>query len=72
MKVSSKYSIKFPTGHTIIMTLKSIHFAAANHKVKYVFVDDSGTVVKFTRGVCKKVVIQEHFPFTVGVDDLYH
>lgn len=71
MKVSSKYSIKFPFGETVVMTLKSIHFATASHKVKYVFVDDSGTIVKLTRGVCKRVIIQEHFPITVS-DDLYH
>lgn len=70
MKVSSKYSIKFPFGETVVMTLKSIHFAVASHTVKYVFMDDSGTIVKLTRGVCKRVVIKEYFPFTV-YDELY-
>jgi hypothetical protein len=71
MKVSSKYTIKFPFGQTIVMTLKSIHFAVASHTVKYVFVDDSGTIVKLTRGVCKRVVIKEYFQNEINDDELY-
>jgi len=72
MKVSSKYSIKFPMGQTLVMTLKSIHFATASHTVKYVFMDDSGSKIHLTKGVCKRVVIKEYLPISIYEDDLYH
>lgn len=72
MKVESKYSIKFPMGATVVMTLKSIHSAKVPHDVRYIFKDDYGTTVKLTKGVCNRVVIKKYLETLIYGDDLYY
>jgi len=72
LKVDSKYSIKFPFGSTVIMTLKSIHAAKVPHDVKYIFKDNSGTTIKLTNGVCNRVIIKKYLDTLIYGDDLYY
>jgi hypothetical protein len=72
MKVESKYSIKFPFGSTVVMTLKSIHPATVPHDVKYIFKDGSGTTIKLTKGVCNRVIIRKYLETLIYEDDLYY
>jgi hypothetical protein len=72
LKVDSKYSIKFPFGPTVVMTLKSIHAATEDHIVKYIFTDNSGTTIKLTKGVCNRVIIRKYLQPLIYEDDLYY
>ena len=60
LNVLFKYSIKFPEGSTIIMTLKSIHETKSPYDIKYIFIDKDGIKVKLTEGVCKRLKIREY------------
>jgi hypothetical protein len=60
LKVDSRYSIKFPMGTTVIMTLKSIHVATVPQDVKYIFKDNNGSIIKLTKGVCNRIVIKKY------------
>jgi len=72
LKVNSKYSVKFPFGSTVVMTLKSIHHAKENHNIKYIFKDDSGTTIKLTKGVCNRVIIRKYLQPVIYEDELYY
>ena len=62
LKVPYKYSITFPNGRAVVMTLKSIHESRTPYCVKYIFIDNSDTVIKFTERVCERLRIKEYSP----------
>jgi len=66
--VGSTYSIKFMMGSIVVMTLKSIQEATKSYDVKYIFIDESGSKVNLTKGVCKRIRIIMRIPN----DDLYY
>jgi len=72
LKVNSRYSIKFPFGSTVIMTLKSIHLAKEDHNIKYMFTDNSGSKIKLTKGVCNRVIIRKYLQPMIYDDELYY
>lgn len=55
-------------GSIVVMTLKSIHEATKSYDVKYIFIDESGSKVNLTKGVCKRIRIIMRIPN----DDLYY
>lgn len=72
LNIGHRYTIKFPFGATVVMTLKSIHPAKEDHTIKYVFADNSGTKIKLTKGVCNRVIIRKYLQPLMYEDNLYY